>query len=86
MPRSGRAAMVTEYSQPTAIILPAVLILSLLLRWMAYVMVYQRSLVITVSVKMDNSLAKTVRNPATWHPAPAASQIHYCVSQVFLSY
>lgn len=73
MPTSGRAAMVTAYSQPTAMILPAVLILSLLLRWMAYVMVYQRSLVITVNVKMESSLAKTVRNPATWQPTPAAT-------------
>lgn len=33
-------------------------------------MAYQRSEVITVSVKMDNSEAKTVRKPATLHPGP----------------
>jgi hypothetical protein len=76
-PIRGRDAMVTAYSQPTAMILPAVLSLSRLFRWMAYVMVYHRSQVITVSVKIDNSLAKTVRNPATWQPPPAESQIHF---------
>ena len=34
-------------------------------RLMAYVIVYQRSIVITTSVKTDSSVAKTVRNPAT---------------------
>jgi hypothetical protein len=69
-PSSGNAAIVNEYTHPTAIILPAVLSFNLLLRWIAYVIVYQRSLVITVSVKIDSSLANTVRNPATWHPGP----------------
>jgi hypothetical protein len=72
-PIRGREAIVTAYTQPTAMIFPAVLSLSRLFRWMAYVMVYHRSQVITVSVKIDNSLAKTVRNPATWQPAPAGS-------------
>jgi hypothetical protein len=42
-PIRGREAMVNAYSQPTAMILQAVLSLSRLFRWMAYVMVYHRS-------------------------------------------
>lgn len=33
-------------------------------------MVYHRSLVITVSVKIESSLANIVRNPAIWQPMP----------------
>jgi len=36
-----------------------------LVRLIAYVMVYHRSLVITTNVNTDNSVAKTVRKPAT---------------------
>ncbi len=43
---------------------------------MAYVMVYQRSVVMTTSVKTDSSVAKTVRNPATWQPRPTRSFVY----------
>jgi hypothetical protein len=56
--------MKREYTHPTAMMLAAVLSFNLLLRCMAYVMVYHLSHVMTVSVKMDNSLASTVRKPA----------------------
>lgn len=55
-------------------ILAAMESLRRLFRWMAYVMAYQRSDVITVSVKMESSEANTVRNPATLQPGPACQR------------
>lgn len=70
MPISGNAPMITENSQPTAIMLTEAPSLSRRFRCMAYVMVYQRSPVMIISVNTDSMHEKTVRKPATWQPIP----------------
>lgn len=67
--------MITENSQPTAIMFTEAPSLSRLFRCMAYVMVYQRSPVIIINVNTDNMHENTVRNPATWQPIPVTPAI-----------
>ena len=57
-----------------------------LLRLIAYVMAYHLSEVITVKVKIDNSDANTVKNPATLQPIPVYEAYVFILDRISLNY
>ena len=69
-PNKGKLAIKSAYIQPPNMNLTATPRWRRRFNCMAYVIANQRSMVINVSVKMDNSEASTVMKPVSLQPIP----------------